>query len=399
MNLQRTIKKHQLSLRKKNFLAGDKYMPNGGSDCCGTCWFNSKNEGKPGYHGSEKPGTVRCIIRNIEPESPFYTYCANHPHHNKQMIPVPIGPVYIDDFPYRKVWLEAPGSEEIALQLLQLLNSISNEVQSVYPCPLDFEEIVIDELMKLKEKRAIPGLREIIKMDIRVYYTYDPDNIHHACSRNKASIVGKAIEALLYISDGKYLNELDFFIEKGIEHYNPADYTKTKDNFATIRYHLVSGLRYCPFDKALVLLDISKRDPDEPVRKLSEQLIDRIESAAKKSAYGRRRGTTIIDTQKGIMVVTHDNYQYLLPGGSPKRGELQIQTAIRELREETGLRAYEVRYLFTHMAAKVFLIRAEGMAEPKNEITHIGYYQKGSKLNVSNNTRLIIEKYWDYDNI
>ena len=31
-------------------------MPSGRSDCWGTCWFNSKNNRKPGYQGSEKEG-------------------------------------------------------------------------------------------------------------------------------------------------------------------------------------------------------------------------------------------------------------------------------------------------------------------------------------------------------
>ena len=61
-------------------------MPNGGSDCCGTCWFNSKNSGEQGYQGSEKEGVVKCTIRNLEIPDPFWTYCANHPHHNQNKI-------------------------------------------------------------------------------------------------------------------------------------------------------------------------------------------------------------------------------------------------------------------------------------------------------------------------
>ena len=61
-------------------------MPNGGSDCCGTCWFNSKNNGEQGYHGSEKEGVAICTIRNLEIPDPFWTYCANHPHHNQNKI-------------------------------------------------------------------------------------------------------------------------------------------------------------------------------------------------------------------------------------------------------------------------------------------------------------------------
>lgn len=370
-------------------------MPNGGSDCCGTCWFNSKNEGKPGYHGADKPGVVRCIIRNIEIDHPFYTYCANHPHHNKQKISVPIGPVYRDDYPGREVWIEAPKSEEITVQLLELLKSITNDVQSKYPSPIDFEEIIIDQLIKLKEKRAIPGLLDIISMDVDAYRTYDPDNLEHACIRNKIPIVGKSIEALLYISNGSYLDQVDFFVDLGVFESKKQDYQEEKDSFSIIRYYFILGLQHCPFDKVTGLLDIASKDPHSTVRNAAKQLQSQIKNAAERSAYGRRRGTAIVETEHGIIVVTHDNRQYLLPGDSPKRGELQIQTAIRELREETGLKAYDVRYLFTHMAAKVFLIKAEGDPEPRNEIKKIDYYQKGSQIKVSNNTRQIIEKYWE----
>ena len=69
-------------------------MPNGGSDNCGTCWFNSKNEGQPGYHGAEKEGIVICTIRNLEIQNPFYTYCPNHPAHNPEKIEKPLGDIH-----------------------------------------------------------------------------------------------------------------------------------------------------------------------------------------------------------------------------------------------------------------------------------------------------------------
>ncbi|WP_067048329.1 NUDIX domain-containing protein [Methanofollis ethanolicus] len=54
-------------------------------------------------------------------------------------------------------------------------------------------------------------------------------------------------------------------------------------------------------------------------------------------AYDRRRGTAIIESQRGILVVTHGNRgAYLLPGGGAREDELQIIAAIRELKEETG---------------------------------------------------------------
>lgn len=369
-------------------------MPNGGSDCCGTCCFNSKNDGEPGYHGSKKPGKVRCIIRGIEPDDPFYTYCVNHPHHNTSRIAVPLGPVYISED--REIWLLPPKSEEITLQYLQLLDLITNEVQTRYPSPTDLEEIVINQLKELKEERAIPGLLKIVGMDISIFQDYDQKE--HFIIRNKANIVGCAIETLLDISEGKYLDKVDFFVDKGLEKFDSKKYDHTHDNFAVIRYHLISGLKYCSQKETEDLLDVAKNDPNESVRKLAGELISKIQSQLSylRSAYGRRRGTAIVETEQGVIVVTHSNNFFLLPGGGPKRGELQIQAAIRELMEETGLKAFDVRYLFTHMKAKVFLIQAEGDPKPRNEIKKLEYYHKDSSVNVSNNTRLIIEKYWDY---
>jgi len=30
-------------------------MPNGGSDCCGTCWFNARNKGEARYEHARDP--------------------------------------------------------------------------------------------------------------------------------------------------------------------------------------------------------------------------------------------------------------------------------------------------------------------------------------------------------
>ncbi|AKB24792.1 MuT/NUDIX protein [Methanosarcina sp. MTP4] len=87
---------------------------------------------------------------------------------------------------------------------------------------------------------------------------------------------------------------------------------------------------------------------------------------------------------------------YRLPGGKPKKGEASIQTAIRELREETGLRAYYVNYLFKFHASKIFKIRAKGKPTPSNEIHHLAYYRPGKEMDVkvSYNTRKILNKHY-----
>jgi hypothetical protein len=69
-------------------------MPNGGSDNCGTCWFNVSNKGEaPTIPESLGPG--HCTIRDVPIECPLWTYCNNHPKHRPEPDPVPIGPVWV----------------------------------------------------------------------------------------------------------------------------------------------------------------------------------------------------------------------------------------------------------------------------------------------------------------
>ncbi|MCW4010379.1 MAG: NUDIX domain-containing protein [Candidatus Bathyarchaeota archaeon] len=110
----------------------------------------------------------------------------------------------------------------------------------------------------------------------------------------------------------------------------------------------------------------------------------------------RRRGTAIVPTSEGILVVSRNNRTFYLPGGGAESGESRRDAAIRELREETGLRTVGCRYLFEYPTFfndhKVFLINTAGVAEPANEIKYIDYFD-GSNLKVSNTTWEIIELY------
>jgi 8-oxo-dGTP pyrophosphatase MutT (NUDIX family) len=112
-------------------------------------------------------------------------------------------------------------------------------------------------------------------------------------------------------------------------------------------------------------------------------------------AYERRRGTALIDTPKGILVVRQGRARFLLPGGGARKGESRLEAAIRELREETGLIAYDVHFLFEHQRSKVFLVKANGTPHSRNEISQIGYYTRDALIPLSSNTKLIIEKYWN----
>jgi 8-oxo-dGTP diphosphatase len=110
----------------------------------------------------------------------------------------------------------------------------------------------------------------------------------------------------------------------------------------------------------------------------------------------RRRGTAIVDTPNGILVVSHNNRTFYLPGGGAEPGESRQNAAIRELQEETNLQALNCSFLFRYEALsnshKVFLIEGTGHAKPSNEIRYIDYFN-GSNLKVSDTTWDIIEKY------
>jgi 8-oxo-dGTP diphosphatase len=120
----------------------------------------------------------------------------------------------------------------------------------------------------------------------------------------------------------------------------------------------------------------------------------------------RRRGTAIVDTPNGILVVSKGGKSFLLPGGGARREENRQDAAIRELREETGLLVVGIAYLFEfrgriHRGArgglfrnahKVFVVTATGVAEPRGEIKRVAYYD-GSSPSISYSAREIIERY------
>ena len=137
-------------------------MPNGGSDCCGTCWFNEINEGQAGRRRRIK-GPHFCTIREFTIRELMYTYCANHPHRNPGRIEVPIGPVWegrSDN--YREMWKLSPDAEEVRLTLLALVKQIEEKPRSEYPIGVYLDDIVIWQLAELREKRAVDELRRIV---------------------------------------------------------------------------------------------------------------------------------------------------------------------------------------------------------------------------------------------
>ncbi len=117
----------------------------------------------------------------------------------------------------------------------------------------------------------------------------------------------------------------------------------------------------------------------------------------------RRRGTAIVDTDKGILLMSNSSRLYLLPGGGAKKGEDRMDAVIRELKNEIGLEPKSCRYLFSfdepedkklRNLHKVYLVEIEGdIATQTNQRKHVEYWHEGSKLKLSNAASLIIDRY------
>jgi hypothetical protein len=141
-------------------------MPNGGSDCCGTCWFNVRNKGQAGSVPASDPDPAFCSIRNLSIQDPFYTYCANHPHRRPEQNPIPIGPVFTGNSSgTRRFWQPSPDTEEIRQQLLSLLNALEQRPALEYPIGMYTDEVVVWQIGEFREKPAIDCLRRIADFD------------------------------------------------------------------------------------------------------------------------------------------------------------------------------------------------------------------------------------------
>lgn len=141
-------------------------MPNGGTDCCGTCWFNLRNGGKAGHPEwvpSDQAPAPCCEIREFSIDDPFYTYCANHPLRRPERDPIPIGPVTrVNSHQARVTWLPSPDSEEIRLHLLELLDDFPDIVfRDPGIVGAGVGEMVLHQLAELTESRAEEKIRWI----------------------------------------------------------------------------------------------------------------------------------------------------------------------------------------------------------------------------------------------
>lgn len=123
----------------------------------------------------------------------------------------------------------------------------------------------------------------------------------------------------------------------------------------------------------------------------------------------RRRGTAIVQTPKGILLTANKGELFVLPGGGAKTGETVKDATIRELEEETGLKAYYTKYLFRHTGkpykthsgdyrqdfSTVFLVKAEGVPKPMMEVKKIGFYKPDSKIMIYKSQKEILNRFYE----
>lgn len=123
----------------------------------------------------------------------------------------------------------------------------------------------------------------------------------------------------------------------------------------------------------------------------------------------RRRGTVLLETERGILVLLEKPVKLLLlPGGGAEGSESRLQATVRELREETGLETYLAVSLFRYRSQNndqtVYYVKASGTPKLR-DATYIGYYKDGqitpavdglptySADQLSNSARAIIALY------
>lgn len=140
-------------------------MPNGGSDCCGTCWFNRSLRGQRGSRNFDHEVPSHCEIRGLDISDPFWTYCANHPYHRPGRDPIPIGPVYVVDDALRstrKEWQLSPDTEEIRQHLLDVVRLPDEHRDKGYHFYTHPAHIAaIQQLLEWRDRRLISALEEI----------------------------------------------------------------------------------------------------------------------------------------------------------------------------------------------------------------------------------------------
>ena len=113
----------------------------------------------------------------------------------------------------------------------------------------------------------------------------------------------------------------------------------------------------------------------------------------------RKRATAVVIKNGKVLLVRDKGKQkFSLPGGGIHRGELTLSAAIRELYEETGLRATKAirlrdcDYKGSKNEYRVCLIEANGKVRLKHEIDKFVWWDMKQTLPVYPHVRYILSK-------
>lgn len=193
-------------------------MPNGGSDNCGTCFFNRKNRKETDENKVDNREKDFCIIRNIPIECSFWTYCSNHQHHNPDRIDIPIGPVYVckENSYGRVVSIKSSDREEIRLKLIELAEKMKEQPAEEYSAGVYLDEAIVMQLGEFREKKAKEALLRILDFDPQA----------GVGRRTRGSLIKTSLEALDKIeclTESEEKNIADMFIEKGLINQEQLD--------------------------------------------------------------------------------------------------------------------------------------------------------------------------------
>ena len=122
----------------------------------------------------------------------------------------------------------------------------------------------------------------------------------------------------------------------------------------------------------------------------------------------RKRGTIILKTQRGILVVQEPNGSWSLPGGGIEKNESDVEGALRELREETTVKGKRANYQFDTRGNvhrnrqgqryvnlyKIYEVTEyENQPKPSNEIRKIRYWKPEKDMRLTSTTERILDIY------
>jgi 8-oxo-dGTP pyrophosphatase MutT (NUDIX family) len=114
----------------------------------------------------------------------------------------------------------------------------------------------------------------------------------------------------------------------------------------------------------------------------------------------RNRATAIVEYPDGILLTLMRFMAASLPGGGVKPGESDEAAVIRELYEETRLRAVHTVFLFRHTSLAndhaVFWVLAEGQPQPSEEVDQLAYYRPGAAIKLSPETERLLKQFYHF---